>query len=260
MNEKLTLLLIVNDTLTCKEIIDETAKNADSFTLAGVTNNPDRAMHYVTDVHPDAIILSIDSAEDNDNLSFLRQLKTAGIANPPYVAVIVDGTETAANKSAREYGADFIFSKSQDNFSAGGVIGFLKVMQPVIFARRPEEKDGEQALPEEIKEKRVNRRISNELDKLGMSPKSIGYRYLIDAIAIIMEQPVQHVCKIVSQKYGKTRNSVERAMQNAINRTWNSASEDELKANYTAKIKSSKGIPTITEFIFHYAHKLNNEF
>ena len=111
-----------------------------------------------------------------------------------------------------------------------------------------------------MNERRIQRRISNELDKLGISSKSIGYRYLIDAIAIIMKQPVQHVCNVVSKKYGKTGNSVERAMQNAINRAWASTDEEELKANYTAKIKSSKGIPTITEFIFYYAKKLNNEF
>ena len=49
-------------------------------------------------------------------------------------------------------------------------------------------------------------------------------------------------------------------MQNAINRTWAGADKDELLSHYTAKIKSRKGVPTITEFIYFYAQKLNNEF
>ena len=49
-------------------------------------------------------------------------------------------------------------------------------------------------------------------------------------------------------------------MQNAINRAWKNVDPEDLLANYTARIKSSKGIPTITEFIFYYAQKLNNEF
>ena len=79
-------------------------------------------------------------------------------------------------------------------------------------------------------------------------------------VGVIMEKPVQHVCSVIGKRHGKTENSVERAMQNAINRTWAGADKDELLAHYTAKIKSRKGVPTITEFIYFYAQKLNNEF
>ena len=45
-------------------------------------------------------------------------------------------------------------------------------------------------------------------------------------------------------------------MQNAIERAWNLTDIDELSKNYTAKINSSKGVPTILEFIYFYANKI----
>lgn len=260
MSDKLTLLLIESDPANCKDMIAEIAKNSDNFTLAGVTNNPTRAMQYVFDARPDAIIVGIGDKDDGDIIDFLKKLKTADIARPPFVLTIADDSSANGNRAIKECGTDFIMKKSACNNVAEDAIGFLKITASIIATRKTKDGYGAEQPADDMAERRIQRRISNELDKIGISSKSIGYRYLIDAIAIIMKQPVQHVCNVVSKKYGKTGNSVERAMQNAINRAWNSTSEEELKANYTARIKSAKGIPTITEFIFYYAKKLNNEF
>lgn len=50
-----------------------------------------------------------------------------------------------------------------------------------------------------------------------------------------------------------------RAMQNSINRAWSTSDIQDLLDNYTAKIKSDKGVPTVTEFIYFYAQKIKNE-
>ena len=83
---------------------------------------------------------------------------------------------------------------------------------------------------------------------------------MIDAILIMMKQPTQNLCTQVAQLYGKSEPSIERAMQNAINRAWKMSSINDLLTHYTAKINSAKGSPTITEFICYYANKLRNEY
>ena len=171
--------------------------------------------------------------------------------------VAVSADDETAQKVAREYGADYIINKTPEKCVPAEIIDFFEVTKPVIKARSPKNTEESSS---DLMLRRKSRRISAELDKLGMSSKSIGYRYLIEAIGVIMEKPVQHVCSIIGKRHGKTENSVERAMQNAINRTWAGADKDELLAHYTAKIKSRKGVPTITEFIYFYAQKLNNEF
>ena len=87
----------------------------------------------------------------------------------------------------------------------------------------------------------------------------MGYRYLIDAIQIIMKEPTHNVCSIIGNTYHKTEASVERAMQNAINKAWKTSDINDLLLYYTAKISSDKGVPTVTEFIYYYVHKLMND-
>lgn len=60
-------------------------------------------------------------------------------------------------------------------------------------------------------------------------------------------------------KLQKSTASVERAMQNAINRAWSNGNPEDLARNYTAVINYERGVPTLTEFIYHYASKFKNE-
>ena len=87
----------------------------------------------------------------------------------------------------------------------------------------------------------------------------MGYQYLADAIAIIYEQPTSNVSQILSKKHGKSPASIERAMQNAINRTWSTTDVDDLLKYYTARINPSRAVPTTMEFIYYYVMKLQNE-
>ena len=100
----------------------------------------------------------------------------------------------------------------------------------------------------------------SELDLIGVNTKSVGYKYLIDAIKIVMDSPSPNICGVIAKKYGKTDSSVERAVQNAINRAWNTSPLEDLQRYYTAHISSAKGVPTLTEFIHYYARKIKNEY
>lgn len=111
-----------------------------------------------------------------------------------------------------------------------------------------------------MREKRLIRRIHAEFDSVGISPKVIGRQYLVDAILLVIDKQEHNLTAAIGKKYGKSDNSVERAMQNAISRTWRTVDIDTLYQNYTAKINSEKGVPTIMEFIYYYANKLKNEF
>ncbi len=102
-------------------------------------------------------------------------------------------------------------------------------------------------------------RIHRELDAVGISPKAIGYEYLTEAIIIATKEPTPNLSRLVAAKHGKTPASVERAMQNAINRAWSNGNPEDLARNYTAVINYERGVPTLTEFIYHYANRFRNE-
>ena len=210
MDEKITLLLVEDDPLACGKMAAALTSAANNFAIVGVTNSSTRAMQCIREFSPDVVVLGIRAGERSDGLNFLNELKGADLPLP-YILVIADSRDENAYRLARQSGADFIMNSDAEDFSAQSVAEFLKVAQAVICARRSADAKEEHASAEEIEEKRIQRRISSELDKLGISSKCIGYRYLIEAIGIIMDQPVQHVCRMIGMQHGKTENSVERA-------------------------------------------------
>ena len=261
MDRKLSVLLVEDDQDTCKDITEYTEEIED-LSLIGVTNNSKKAIEYVQDYIPDAVILDLELHRGAGNgISFLQDLRQLSIPNFPYVLVTTNNSSWVTYEYARKLGADFIMSKHQSGYSSQSAIDFINTMKEMILNRKSTN-DGVPVTTEseEQKKKRLVRKICYELDRVGISPKAVGYKYLIDAISITIKKPQTNLCAVIAAKYCKTDSSVERAMQNAINRTWRTSCIDDLLMYYTAKINSEKGVPTITEFVFYYANKIKNEY
>lgn len=260
MEKRLEILLVEDDANTCREIVQEADNNPDDFFIIGVTNNSACAYRYITEEYPDAVILDLELHQGGGNgLELLNQIKESHLAKKPFFLITTNNISPFTHKIARESGADFIMTKNQVGYSAKTVLDFLKITKSVILSRKDQKNSTTDESPTQ-KSKRIQRLIYSELNKIGISPKSVGYQYLADAIEITMQNPVQHICNVIGFKYGKSENSVERAMQNAINCAWRTSDIDDLLTNYTARIKSDKGAPTLTEFIFYYATKIKNYY
>jgi DNA-binding NarL/FixJ family response regulator len=260
-DKKLSILLVEDDEAACEEI-KRHIENFDDVNLAGITNNSSDALEYVKNFLPEAVILDLELHLGGGNgLQFLMELKQLDLPFQPYILITTNNSSTVTYTYAREAGADFIMSKHQSGYSAKGAVEFLRMLKPAIFSKiesdSPEHKTTES--PEQ-KTKRIFRRISVELDYVGVSPKHVGYQYLADAIQLVIDKPRNNLCAIIGEKYGKTEASVERAMQNAIDKAWRVSDIEDLIKHYTAKVSSEKGIPTITEFVYYFANKIKNEY
>lgn len=263
MERKLSILLVEDDQIECKALMQYIDSLDDVF-LVGVTNNSNKALEYTKDSVPDAIILDLELHTGGGNgLSFLQDLKNLNLQYLPYILITTNNTSPITYSHARKLGADFIMSKYQEDYSAQNVIDFLRSMKSSLH-----NKHRLQGLPTELTttdsyeqlSKRILQRINSELNLVGISPKAIGNIYLTDAIQIIMNKPENNICAIIGKKYGKSDYSVERAIQNAINRAWRTSDIDDLSKHYTAKISSARGVPTINEFVFYYANKIKNDY
>lgn len=259
MEKKLEIVIVEDDRSECEELIREIDNAPDEFRLVGSTNNSAQAFKLVTETLPDALILDLELHRGGgDGLELLKRMKDAQLPRAPFVLVTTNNISAITHDAARSLGADFIMTKNQSGYSARSVLDFLKITKSSILGRHGRSSAPDDVSPTETA-MRVRRRMCAELDKVGISAKSVGYKYLIDAITATMEAPVQHVGNMLGEKYRKTEASVMRAMQNSINRAWSTSDIQDLLDNYTAKIKSDKGVPTVTEFIYFYAQKIKNE-
>ena len=122
MDDKLTLMLVEDDPLTCKDIFTELTACSDDFALVGITNNAARAMECVTEYCPDAIVVDLELKDGtSEGLSFLQTLKNSGMAPLPFILAITGSNDPDVRGSARECGADFIMGKSDAGFSAQNI-------------------------------------------------------------------------------------------------------------------------------------------
>jgi CheY-like chemotaxis protein len=236
-------------------------ESTDDVRLVGVTNHIVKALEYVTDSLPDAIILDLELQKGYGNgLAFLDSLKEIKLSVPIYILVTTNNISAFTHEGARKMGADFIMVKSQVDYSAKSVIDLLRSLKNVIHSHRRAASHSDDTESRWQKQHRIMSRIMTELDRVGIPPNAVGRKYLMDGIVLIVDGRNEKICAAISRQYGKTEASVERAMQNAIEKAWRTAHIEDLEKYYTARIRSAKGTPTMMEFIYYYAEKIRNEY
>lgn len=258
---EMTIVLVEDDPETCKKFAEYVDESTD-LVLTGITNNAQKALAYIRDTQPDAVILDLELHRGAGNgLQVLQGIREMELRVAPYVLVTTNNSSPLTYERAHQLGADFIMSKHQEDYAEQHVLDFLRMMRSAIQDKR-KAAAMTQATTEtpEQQHKRITRRIMAELNAIGVSPRAVGYQYLVDAIQIVMRKPTQNLSGIIGQKHGKTACSVERAMKNAIDRAWKVSDPEDLLLHYTARINPDKGVPSITEFVYYYANKLNTDY
>lgn len=254
MSRPLTILLVEDDVAECERFDDYTDSFEDVL-LVAATNNARQALEHTVDHQPDAIILDLELHQGGgDGLSFLSALKRAALPYTPYVLVTTNNVHPMTHEQARRMGAAFIMVKKQADYSAESVIDFLREVKAVIQDSRQKISEAP-ALPGD-RQKRLLKKITAEVDRIGISPKLLGRNYLIDYIFMLVEDSADTPLTNIAIKYAKTEESVRHAMQHAINVTWRSGDIEDLEAYYTARVNSERGVPTVMEFVFYYKDRV----
>lgn len=259
-NRIMEVLVLEDEQSERDELVGKIEACAEQLHLTAATGNADEALESINNFCPDAVILDLELHKGGgDGFGFMAALKNLHLAKPPFILVTTWNVSPTTFQAARELGADYILTKTSKDYTAQTPVDFLISLKSAIFSRTPrcEVVPVTQASD---REKEIRKRIIAELNKIGINPKSVGYRYLVDAIELVMKESKPHVCQDIGKKWQKAENSVERAIQNAINRAWNTSNDQDLLDNYTAVIKSERGVPTINEFIYYYAEKIKPDF
>ena len=258
MKNKTTLLLIEDDPITCQELQAYFDKCED-MTLIEHTNNSNLGLNLVSAYLPNVVLLDLELTHGGGNgLIFLNELPKLNITQMPYVIVLTQNMSDATLSQARTLGADFIITKYDENYSPEYIGSTIRLMQAAILRKNTSISQLAAATPAQV-DNLVKIRIQREMELIGINPKNKGFNYLIDSIQNYMDDPGIHLSRTLVDKYHKSEKSIERAMQNAIKRAWDTNDIDDLFKYSTAYIRPDKGFPTLMEFICYYANKIRNE-
>lgn len=258
MEDVLSILLVEDDEEACRDFENYFA-NAKDMELTGITNNSTEALTMVQSFLPDVVLLDLELHRGGGNgLLFLQGLQKIHPSVHPYILVTTNNMSSTTLETARQLGADFTLTKYEADYSVEYVANFIRMIKDTLLKRRTA-RNAQPALTPKEQERLLIQRIQRELNLVGISPKAIGYQYLTDAIMLSIDHIEPSISRILAQKYKKTNSSIDRAMQNAINRAWRSNDPEDLLKYYNARIHQDRGAPTLMEFISYYATKLKTE-
>ena len=257
MEEIISILIIEDEEQICKQF-ENIIYSYPELHLVSTTNSSATGISYLREYQPDVVILDLELHKGSGSgLDFLKYVKNNSLTLKPFVIVTTNNSSPMTHKFVHEMGCDFIMSKYEDDYSERKVIDLIITMKSIIAHNRLTSAS-EHNLHETpiIKEQRLRRIVTGSLNKVGINPKFLGCKYLVDAIILIIENSEADIGNEIGNKYKKTPASVIRAMQNAIDNAWKNTSTDDLETYYTARIDINRGAPTITEFVYYYAEKI----
>ena len=256
MKHPLSVLLIEDEQIVC-DSFRYTIEEYPDIHLVAVTNKISEGISFTKKYIPNVILLDLELHNGEGNgLIFLKELQNISLEIKPYILITTNNSSQSTYRFARQLGADMIMYKYQNDYTEKNVIDFLAMIGDMLLENQYSSTAHSSSTPSPFEERQsIRRQISRELDCLEMSPKIVGYQYLIDAIVLFMDNSNENICKVLAKKYHKTPGSVDRGMRNAINSTWNKTSPDILFTHYTGRVSSDKGTPTVMEFISYFARK-----
>ena len=263
MNKPMPLLLIEDDPNECLEY-KECMRSRSDVKLIGMTGSSTEGVKYVKTHVPEGVILDLELHKGSGSgLSFLSAIKSEDISFRPLIFVVTGSSSEVVYDYAHAGGADLVFSKKQNGYSPEIVINTFLTLRPSLHGRKRKGLSDGFITIETVEEhrRRLKERINRELDLIGVGRHLAGRKYIFDAIFYLVQQNLDQTSRIsvfdnVCKNNKKTLSAISRGIQTAINTAWRTSSTEDLKTHYTARINYDTGVPSPTEFVYHYANKL----
>ncbi|MGL6199581.1 MAG: sporulation initiation factor Spo0A C-terminal domain-containing protein [Lachnospiraceae bacterium] len=261
MNRELSVLLIEADPSERQRLV-ECIGSSENITLTAATARTEEGLELLKERIPHVIVLDLELHHGSGNgISFLQNLKSLALDVSPYILITTSNTSTVTHNQAREYGADFIFSKHQADYSAEAVVSFLLTISDTIIKKFAQNTTAKSTPESPAREKqRLRNRIQAELNLIGINPRSVGFKYLTDAILCVLDGMDRNYCIAVGEKYNRNETSIERSMQRAINDAWRTNDIKILSKHYTARLSEYRGAPSPMEFVHYYANLIKTDY
>lgn len=257
-SKPMKILIIEDDINDCNNFIS-CIKNREDIELVAITDSDVEGLRYVKTKKPEGIVLDLElnnSKNGNtDSLEFLSDMKKLKLNYEPIVIVTTHVNSKRTYDILHRNGVDLILYKDQPKYSCDLVLNrFIALRKPIANENA--------TIEDEIKsaEEQIEFCINHELDKIGVTTKLKGRRYLHDAILYLIQNEKSNISVIqyLTSIYKRSGNTISNGMQNAINYAWRVSPIEDLTTYYTARVNYETGVPTPMEFVYYYARKIKN--
>ena len=260
-----------NDTLL--NALKERLENESSICIQGIVKDGEAVLKTLNEKEIDVVITDL-ILPVIDGLSLIEHImKNKSITNKPKFIILSGISNDKIINTAFSLGAAYFMLKP---FNTDSLIrrikqvGNLEYMEnDILFTARNDsliEFDSNEIVTQPSPAKDIEYRITEIIHELGVPAHIKGYRYLIHAILLCVQdmEMLGAVTKImypeIAKKFATTPSRVERAIRHSIELSWQHCSPAKLYKIFGYTINTKKGKPTNSEYIALIADKVRLEY
>ncbi len=225
-------VIIVDDNESLSFLLKENLDKEKGFHVIGIAKDGLEGIHLIQEKRPDIVILDMVMPKA-DGLTVLEKIQ--GIHAPEVIILSAIGHDIITKRA----------------MSLGAMYYIIKPFEvPMFISRMNQLFHGEQPINKVVKNDRINirldERITNELNSLGVPLHVKGYHYLKYAITMVAKNNTS-VVKItkevypeIASKHDTTPSSVERAIRHAIDLTLARGSIEVIESYFNHELFNNK--------------------
>lgn len=248
-------VVIVDDSEITRSMLVEILEQNEEIDVIGEADNGSTAISVILEKKPDVVLLDLVMPKV-DGIGVMERVN-AEMAElneraPSFIVISAAGSEEILSQ-AIESGASYYMLKP---FDVADIIARIK---RVGGSRKPQKPVGETKKPVEVKKPAevfsMDAEVTNLIREFGVPVNLSGYRYLRDAIIMVVKDSglLDYVTKslypVIAKEHKTTASRVERSIRHAIQVAWARVDEDTVKARNNFGFSDGDKKPTNTEFI-----------
>jgi len=263
MQEKISVL-IVDDNTEMTDILHRKISDEEDFEVVGVAENGCKGIELIEQLKPDVVILDMVMPQ-LDGIGVLEKVKEMNLDPWPLFVVLSAIGQDKQVLRAINLGIEYYMVKPFD-------IDMLICRIRQIYNERETSYFSQKGLKyKDINDKTVKaensvnkteNKIEELIKKVGVPNHMLGYKYIIEAVLEILKCSRDDMCvtKViypkVAEKFESSPEKVERAIRNAIEKTWQSGNQQYIDTLFGYTINYHRGKPTNSEFLAMIADKI----
>lgn len=253
-------VLIGDDNREFCEVLRTFVEGQPDFEVAGVAHNGAEVLDLVERTAPDVVILDI-IMPHLDGIGVLEELHRREMGRRPRIVMLTAFGQENITQRALEMGADYYVLKP---FSFDVLA--IRIRQMLGNGETALARDAVQdPIVARLTGRGLDADVTQIIHEIGIPPNIKGYRYLREAIIIMVERDgrfggiTKELYPAIARQYQTTPSRVERAIRHAIEVAWNRGNIDTLSRLFGHTISRERGKPTNSQFIAAVADKLRME-
>ncbi|MGE5589377.1 MAG: sporulation transcription factor Spo0A [Bacillota bacterium] len=248
-------VLVCDDNREFCELLREYVQGQEDLELAGVAYNGVEVLEQLQKADPDVLVLDI-IMPHLDGIGVLERLNGMALPRRPKIIMLTAFGQENITQRVLELGADYYVLKPFPLEVLGNRIRQLS--------------QGNAALPvvrsaPVVRDRNLDAEITAIIHEIGIPAHIKGYRYLREAIIMVVNKVellggiTKELYPSIARNHQTTPSRVERAIRHAIEVAWSRGNIEMINSLFGHTVNRERGKPTNSEFIAMVADKLRME-